>query len=134
MCNKYTTVLFSLKTLAEFLYVITFWWLETRSARFKNQSKYLQGCLCSNKDKLFHEIKATLPLTISWAKLDTPEPRSDWVTQRYKSWSVLVTSCNLKEAANLLWLMFLVWATGISSPFRLCKQKPSFKNSFLTFP
>ena len=74
----------------------------------------------------------TLPLTISWAKLDTPEPSSDWVTQRYKSWSVFVTSCSLKEAANLLWLMFLVWATGISSPFRLCKRKPIFKKQVLS--
>jgi len=73
-----------------------------------------------------------LPLTISWAKLETPEPRSDWVTQRYKSWSVFVTSCNLKEAANLLWLMFLVWATGMSSPLRLCKQKPIFRNRWFT--
>lgn len=60
------------------------------------------------------------PLTIRPAKLDTPEPRSDWVTQRYRSWSWLVTSLRWKEAANRLWLMFLVWATGISSPFRLC--------------
>lgn len=84
--------------------------------------------LWSNKTMQIHAVKSfTLPLTISWAKLDTPEPSSDWVTQRYKSWSAFVTSCNLKEAANRLWLMFFVWATGISSPFRLCKQKPIFK-------
>lgn len=59
------------------------------------------------------------PLTISPAKLDTPEPSSDWVTQRYRSWSWLVTSLRLKEAAKRLWLMFFIRATGMSSPFLL---------------
>lgn len=107
--------------------------LQWRIPWFKNQSLCLQTYSVLIKVCNFMKQKV-LPLTISWAKLETPEPRSDWVTQRYKSWSVFVTSCNLKEAANLLWLMFFVWATGMSSPLRLCKQKPIFRNRLFPMP
>lgn len=73
------------------------------------------------------DIGTNLPLTMRPAKLDTPEPRSDWVTHLYKSWSWLVTSLRWKDAANRLWLMFLVRATGISSPFLLWIRKQNEK-------
>lgn len=82
--------------------------------------KQMEDTKCYKEDiKNNTKTNKSSPLTISPAKLDTPEPSSDWVTQRYRSWSWLVTSLRLKEAANRLWLMFFIWATGISSPFLL---------------
>lgn len=69
---------------------------------------------------------------MSPAKFDTPEPLSDWVTHRYRSWSWLVTSLRRNEAANFLWLMFFFSATGMSSPLRLCQEITGIHTQFYT--
>lgn len=60
------------------------------------------------------------PFTMSSAKLETPEPRLDWVTQRYRSCSPLDTSSSWKVARKRRWLMCFTEAAGTTSPLCLC--------------
>lgn len=62
------------------------------------------------------------PLTMSSAKLETPAPRADWVTQRYRSCSALDTPSSWKVARKRRWLMCFTEAAGTTSPLCLCPK------------
>lgn len=64
-----------------------------------------------------------LPFTTSSAKLETPEPRGDWVTQRYRSWSERWTLSSWKDTTKRRWLRCLTDAIVKMSPLCLCKAR-----------
>lgn len=65
---------------------------------------------------------ARAPLTMSSAKLETPAPRVDWVTQRYRSCSALDTTSSWNVARKRRWLMCFTEAAGTTSPLCLCPR------------